>query len=68
MKRKPIRIDWEALEDAFNNRDEELVYHLDRITGRVELEGEGEEGDDDEFATETPPPAISRPAVVVLDR
>lgn len=43
MKRKPIKIDWEGLEDAFNNQNEELVYYLDLVTGHVVLEGEGEE-------------------------
>jgi hypothetical protein len=50
MKRKPIRIDWDELETAFDNRREDLVYYLDLVTGQVVLEGEGEEGDfeDDE--------------------
>ncbi len=43
MKRKPIKVDWDELEAAFDNRDPELVYYLDRITGHVLLEGEGEE-------------------------
>jgi len=43
MKHKPIRVDWDELEVAFNNQNEELVYVLDLITGHVELEGEGEE-------------------------
>lgn len=52
MKRKPIKIDWDGLEDAFNNQNEELVYYLDLVTGHVVLEGEGEEDeyeDDEHF-------------------
>jgi hypothetical protein len=50
MKKKPIKIDWDELESAFNNRNEELVYYLDRVTGQVVLEGEGEDDfDDDEM-------------------
>lgn len=51
MKRKPIKIDWDALEDAFSSPPQsEAVSYLDRITGRVVLEGEGEDAefDDDE--------------------
>ena len=43
MKRKPIRVDWEELESAFDSGNEELVYYLDCVTGHVLLEGEGEE-------------------------
>ncbi len=43
MKRKPIRIDWEELEDAFNSPPEEITSYLDGITGHVVLEGEGED-------------------------
>ncbi len=43
MKRKPIRIDWEDLEDAFNSPPEEITSYLDGITGHVGLEGEGED-------------------------
>jgi hypothetical protein len=64
MKRKPIKVDWEGLEDAFNNLDEDLVYYLDLVTGQVALEGEGEEADEeDEFDAETP----SAPAVTRID-
>ena len=50
MKNKPIRIDWEDLEAAFENTNEELVYFLDLVTGRVILEGEGEDsGEEEEF-------------------
>ena len=45
MKRKPIRIDWDELESAFDNKHEHDLYYLDLITGEVVLEGEGE-GDD----------------------
>ncbi len=48
MKSKPIKIDWEGLEDAFNNQRDELVSYLDKITGHVVLDGEGEVDDVDE--------------------
>jgi hypothetical protein len=47
MKRKPIKIDWEDLEDAFNSPPEEIESYLDGITGHVVLEGEGEEDEDE---------------------
>jgi hypothetical protein len=53
MKRKPIHVDWDELEAAFENRSEDLVYYLDLITGKVVLEGEGEDtryDDDDEMS------------------
>ena len=49
MKRKPIKIDWDELERAFNNQNQDLVYYLDAVTGHVVLEGEGE---DEGFETE----------------
>ena len=58
MKRKPVKIDWDELESAFNNKNEELVYFLDRVTGQVSLEGEGEddlEEDEDDLVEMTPP-------------
>jgi hypothetical protein len=48
MKSKAIKVDWDALEDAFNNQNEELVYYLDLVTGHVHLEGEGEDDDEDD--------------------
>jgi hypothetical protein len=48
MKRKPIKIDWDELEDAFSSSQLEAASYLDRITGRVVLEGEGEEAELDE--------------------
>ena len=42
MKNKPIRIDWEELESAFDSGNEEILYYLDLITGQVKLEGEGD--------------------------
>lgn len=48
MKRKPIRIDWEALEDAFSGPADEADSYLDRVTGHVVLEGEAEDDDRDE--------------------
>ena len=35
MKRKPLHIDWDELESAFENRNEDLSYYLDLITGKV---------------------------------
>ena len=46
MKHKPIRVDWDELEVAFTNHDEEIVYYLDLVSGKVIIEGEGEEDDD----------------------
>ena len=46
--RKPIKIDWDELESAFDSRREDLVYYLDLVTGEVVLEGEGEEDDFDD--------------------
>ncbi len=45
MKRKPIKIDWDEIEAAFDNKREDLVYYLDLVTGQVVLEGEGEEAE-----------------------
>ena len=36
---KPLKIDWDALEEAFNSQSEELIYYLDLVTGHVVLEG-----------------------------
>ncbi len=63
MKRKPIKINWDELESAFDNKREDLVYYLDLVTGQVVLEGEGEEADfgddedlaEDELEPEAPP-------------
>ena len=41
MKRKPIRVDWDDLEEAFSNRRAESSSSLDAITGHVVLDGEG---------------------------
>ncbi len=48
MKHKPIRVDWDELEVAFTNHDEEIVYYLDLVTGKVIIEGEGEDDDFDD--------------------
>ena len=62
MKRKPIKIDWDELESAFDSQQEDLVYYLDLVTGQVILEGEGEEKDfeDDENGLEN---ALEEPVV-----
>lgn len=63
MKIKPIKVDWDELEDAFNNQNEELVYYLDLISGHVHLDGEGDEfDDDDDDRYDTTPPPPSQPA------
>jgi len=46
MKRKPIKIDWDGLEEAFTNPSREEVAYLDGVTGHMVLEGEGEEDAD----------------------
>lgn len=70
MKRKPIRIDWDELEAAFNNKSEDLVYYLDLVTGEVLLEGEGEGeefDDDEELLDDAGEPATAvRPATTRL--
>ncbi len=48
MKHKPIRLDWDELEVAFTNHDEEIVYYLDLVTGKVIIDGEGEDDDFDD--------------------
>jgi hypothetical protein len=48
MKRKPLHIDWDELETAFENRNEDLSYYFDLVTGKVFLEGEGEEAEFDD--------------------
>lgn len=61
MKRKPIKIDWDELESAFENKREDLLYYLDLVTGQVILDGEGEEddfeGDENELLEEVDEPA-----------
>lgn len=55
MRTKPIKIDWEGLEDAFNEQREGLVFYLDVITGHVVLDGEGESDDLDADSYEAAP-------------
>jgi hypothetical protein len=50
MKHKPLQIDWDELEAAFENRNEDLTYYVDLVTGQVILEGEGEDAHFDEDA------------------
>jgi hypothetical protein len=50
MKHKPLQIDWDELEVAFENRNEDLTYYVDLVTGQVVLEGEGEDAHFDEDA------------------
>jgi hypothetical protein len=66
MKHKPIRLDWDELEVAFTNHDEEIVYYLDLVTGKVIIEGEGEDNEfddeDDDFSANTV--VVTRPTTV----
>lgn len=48
MKRKPIKVDWDALDEAFNDQNEELAHYLDLVTGHVALDGEDDVEDDEE--------------------
>ena len=69
MKRKPLHIDWDELETAFENRSEDLVYYLDLVTGQVVLEGEGEDDrvdDDTEMADAIEDDAATRPETTRL--
>lgn len=63
MKDKPLKLDWDQLEEAFSRQNDELSYYLDLVTGHLVLEGEGEDAaadDDDTYGggvTATAPPA-----------
>ena len=61
MKRKPIKIDWDELEEAFSTPEEEAEFYLDSVTGRVVLEGEGdlEPEDEDDAYDQRPVPAAA---------
>lgn len=61
MKRKPIRINWDALEEAFEDANREQVYYLDVVDGHVLLEGEGEEDDYDDEDEDYAAAASPRP-------
>ena len=55
MKRKPIKIDWDELEEAFSTPAREAASYLDRISGHVILEGEGDDQvDEDAVAMDNP--------------
>jgi hypothetical protein len=56
VKTKPIKVNWEEFESAFDSGTEELVYYLDRITGHLVMEGEGEENEYEENGTAAAPP------------
>jgi len=45
MKPKRLKINWEDLEDGFNRQKGDMASYLDRVTGHVVMEGEGEESD-----------------------
>jgi len=52
---KQLKIDWDELENAFTNRNLELVYYLDLVTGHVFLEGEEDHHDEDDISQATAP-------------
>jgi hypothetical protein len=63
MKHKPLQIDWDELEAAFENRNEDLTYYVDLVTGQVILDGEGEDAhfdEDDEMDDAVPEEAAPR--------
>jgi hypothetical protein len=69
MKHKPLQIDWDELETAFENRSEDLVYYLDLVTGQVVLDGEGEDArvnDDTEMDDAIEETAAPRPETTRL--
>jgi len=69
MKRKPLHIDWDELETAFENRSDDLVYYLDLVTGQIILEGEGEDArfdDDSEMEDAVEDDAAQRPETTRL--
>lgn len=47
MKIRKLRIDWQELEEAFSRRQHDIVSYLDRVSGDVVMEGEGEDEDHD---------------------
>jgi hypothetical protein len=62
MKQKTLRLDWDALEEAFTNQSEDMVYYLDLVTGGLYLEGEGQDGEDeDEALHDLRPPTPAPP-------
>jgi len=65
MKRKPIKIDWDDLEEAFSSRRAESSSTLDAITGHVILDGEGEH---DDLLDDDPTVAAATAAPVREDR
>ncbi len=68
MKRKPIKIDWEEVEDAFNAPPEDIGSYLDGISGHVVLDGEGEEDDleDVHAASSSPTPRRNDPTRIPI--
>jgi hypothetical protein len=68
MKRKPIKIDWDEIEEAFSTPEEEAEFYLDAVTGRVALEGEGDlEPDDEDDAYEQGRPVPNAGAGIERD-
>jgi len=47
MKIRKLKIDWQELEEAFSRRQHDFVSYLDRVTGELVMDGEGEEEDHD---------------------
>lgn len=50
MKRKAIKIDWEALDAAFSRPHEDVESYLDLVSGQLVLDGEGDDEGDDQDA------------------
>ena len=67
MKHKPIRLDWDELEVAFTNHDEEIVYYLDLVTGKVIIDGEGEDDDFDDEDDFSPNSLVATGQATVRD-
>jgi hypothetical protein len=65
VKTKPIKVDWEELESAFDSGGEEMSYYLDRITGHLALEGEGEEGDFEDQEIRPSPAVHDRTRILI---
>ena len=59
MKRKPIKIDWDELEEAFSTPARAAAHYLDHVTGHVVLEGEEDDDYDEDAAAADNPMAVA---------
>jgi hypothetical protein len=59
MKRKPIKIDWDELEEAFSTPARAAAHYFDRISGHVVLEGEEDDDYDEDRAAADNPMAVA---------